>query len=95
MDHVFVNFFFQFHFARVKYCWNFHFKATINGEWGSWGEWSSCSGKCGSRGMMKRQRLCNNPEPYNGGSNCMGPDYEASICETDPCENSKGILDHA
>ena len=45
--------------------------------------------------MMKRQRLCNNPEPYNGGSNCMGPDYEASICETDPCENSKGILDHA
>jgi len=65
--------------------------ASIDGQWGAWGEWSSCSGRCGGRGMMQRKRLCNNPEPV-GGSACIGADYEASICETDPCEDSKGFF---
>jgi len=47
--------------------------------WSEWGEWSECSVKCG-RGVSKRNRLCNNPAPINGGPGCKGPAVQKKSC---------------
>ena len=37
----------------------------MNGGWGNWRSWTPCS-----FGTRSRERLCNNPEPRNGGAQC-------------------------
>ncbi|XP_064457274.1 hemicentin-1-like isoform X2 [Ornithodoros turicata] len=56
----------------------------VDGRWSLWEPWSQCPGLCG--GKRVRKRLCNNPEPRNGGKVCDGPDREYLPCVS--CEGS-------
>ena len=49
---------------------------TVDGNWGSWESWTTCSTTCGD-GVETRNRLCNDPEPVDGGAG------NAADCPTD------------
>ncbi|XP_055367591.1 hemicentin-1 [Betta splendens] len=59
-------------------------KVQINGGYSNWEEWSPCSSTCG-QGFQERIRLCNNPEPANGGRSCSGASTEARKCQAGLC----------
>ena len=42
----------------------------MDGNWGAWTDWSTCSTSCGE-GRHSRIRMCDNPLPQYGGSNCV------------------------
>lgn len=56
----------------------------MNGHWSAWGSWGSCSKNC-DEGTRTRKRLCNNPAPANGGSNCPLSNSETKICRIKKC----------
>nr|XP_042899314.1 hemicentin-1 isoform X1 [Parasteatoda tepidariorum] len=56
----------------------------VNGEWGNWIEWQECSVTCGV-GQRLRHRMCDNPKPKYGGSNCSGTEMEAESCLLTKC----------
>ncbi|XP_057306646.1 coadhesin-like [Hydractinia symbiolongicarpus] len=57
----------------------------IPGGWSDWSSWTACSAKCNG-GMRSRERVCNNPEPQNGGANCEGEAEDAEGCNEEACE---------
>ena len=67
--------------------YNKYFKITlfaVDGVYGSWGQWSECSKTCGKKkGTTRRDRLCNDPAPKNGGKDCssLGEDSETKPCK--------------
>ncbi|KAJ8038941.1 Hemicentin-1 [Holothuria leucospilota] len=56
----------------------------VDGGWSDWTDWASCSTSCGD-GMQSRIRVCNNPEPANGGRQCSGPSLDSQPCEEARC----------
>ncbi|XP_045143176.1 A disintegrin and metalloproteinase with thrombospondin motifs 20 [Echinops telfairi] len=60
----------------------------VDGEWGPWGPYSSCSRTCGG-GIKSTTRLCNHPEPRNGGKYCVGRRMKFRSCNTDSCPKGK------
>ncbi|XP_057347391.1 A disintegrin and metalloproteinase with thrombospondin motifs 20 isoform X3 [Manis pentadactyla] len=56
----------------------------VDGEWGPWGPYSSCSRTCGG-GIKHTARLCDRPEPRNGGRFCVGRRVKFRSCNTGPC----------
>ncbi|KYO47658.1 A disintegrin and metalloproteinase with thrombospondin motifs 4 [Alligator mississippiensis] len=60
----------------------------VDGEWGPWGPYSSCSRTCGG-GIKSTTRLCNQPEPKNGGKYCVGRRMKFRSCNTDSCPRGK------
>ncbi|XP_067420282.1 A disintegrin and metalloproteinase with thrombospondin motifs 20 isoform X3 [Emydura macquarii macquarii] len=60
----------------------------VDGEWGRWGPHSSCSRTCGG-GIKSTTRLCNRPEPRNGGKYCVGRRMKFRSCNTDSCPKGK------
>nr|VZI12048.1 unnamed protein product [Spirometra erinaceieuropaei] len=54
-------------------------KVQIPGGWSEWLPWQACSVPCG-RGIQVRERVCDNPEPKNGGSYCLGDASETRSC---------------
>ncbi|XP_048206844.1 A disintegrin and metalloproteinase with thrombospondin motifs 20 [Perognathus longimembris pacificus] len=61
---------------------------AVDGEWGPWGPYSSCSRTCGG-GVKSSTRLCDSPEPRNGGKYCVGRRMKFRSCSTDPCPQGK------
>ncbi|KAF7658577.1 hypothetical protein LDENG_00010770 [Lucifuga dentata] len=59
-------------------------KVQINGGYSHWEEWRPCSSTCG-QGFQERIRLCNNPEPANGGRPCDGPSIDSRKCQAGLC----------
>ncbi|KAM9743449.1 hemicentin-1 [Menidia menidia] len=59
-------------------------KVQVNGGYSNWEEWSPCSSTCG-QGLQERVRLCNNPEPANGGRSCSGPSTDSRKCQAGLC----------
>ncbi|KAM9858177.1 hemicentin-1 [Aulostomus maculatus] len=59
-------------------------KIQINGGYSNWEEWGPCSSTCG-QGIQERIRLCNNPEPSNGGRSCSGPSINSRQCHAGLC----------
>uniref|UniRef100_A0A3Q3L4X2 Uncharacterized protein n=1 Tax=Mastacembelus armatus TaxID=205130 RepID=A0A3Q3L4X2_9TELE len=59
-------------------------KVQINGGYSNWEEWGPCSSTCG-QGFQERVRLCNNPEPANGGRSCGGPSIDSRRCQAGLC----------
>ncbi|XP_078367511.1 coadhesin-like isoform X2 [Oculina patagonica] len=56
----------------------------VDGGYGEWREWGECSKTCGKKkGTMRRNRLCNNPQPQNGGEDCskLGKDSQTVSCK--------------
>eukprot|EP00795_Rhopilema_esculentum_P007452 gene7452-13218_t len=58
--------------------------APIAGNWGRWSSWSPCSKTCDA-GVITRTRVCNDPAPKNGGSDCVGQSTMSSICKIKSC----------
>lgn len=63
----------------------------IPGGWSDWSSWTACSAKCNG-GMRSRERVCNNPEPQNGGANCEGEAEDAEGCNEEACEPGNNML---
>ncbi|XP_061672486.1 hemicentin-1 [Syngnathoides biaculeatus] len=59
-------------------------KVQINGGYSNWQDWGPCSSLCGE-GFQERVRLCNNPEPANGGRSCAGPSVDSRRCRAGLC----------
>ena len=64
--------------------------SKVNGNWGSWNPWTSCSKSC-STGTLEisqksRQRICNNPAPSKGGSDCKGIAAQIVECVVASCD---------
>ncbi|XP_077571540.1 hemicentin-1 [Stigmatopora nigra] len=59
-------------------------KVQINGGYSNWQDWGPCSSLCG-QGIQERIRLCNNPEPSNGGLSCTGPSIDSRKCQAGLC----------
>ncbi|OQV24884.1 Netrin receptor UNC5C [Hypsibius exemplaris] len=51
----------------------------VNGGWSDYGAWTACDARCG-RGIQKRFRACNNPEPLHGGLGCLGSPVQKGDC---------------
>lgn len=56
----------------------------IHGTWSLWHSWGSCSKTCGT-GSRTSTRLCDNPKPQNGGSNCIGGSVKQESCNKNQC----------
>ena len=52
----------------------------MDGNWTGWLSWSGCYDVDGT-GQKTRQRLCLDPRPSNGGTDCVGIDTEQMECE--------------
>lgn len=50
----------------------------VDGNWSDWTNWSTCN-----NGKKQRNRTCDNPEPANGGLECIGDSYEIQDCPVD------------
>ncbi|XP_076053538.1 hemicentin-1-like, partial [Oratosquilla oratoria] len=56
----------------------------VAGSWSEWSDWSDCSRSCGD-GLRQRTRLCDNPPPSGGGTDCDGDALEVTPCSSPPC----------
>ncbi len=61
-----------------------YFVLAVNGDWGLWSGFSACTSSCGG-GTQTRTRLCDDPEPSNGGRDCPGLSSESNTCNTQEC----------
>ena len=61
----------------------------VNGNWSEWVD-GPCSKTC-SLGVMKRTRTCSNPEPFCGGSPCLGVDEVDAECLVVECDRELNI----
>ena len=77
--------------------WLFHnsHSNVVNGGYSPWQEWSPCSETCGN-GQQNRMRMCNNPAPSNGGTDCiaigLGQPTETKACYIQVCPGRTFIL---
>ena len=55
--------------------------SIVNGGWSEWTSWSTCGQNC----QKTRSRLCDNPTPANGGSECSGENTEEMSCSGGNC----------
>ena len=51
----------------------------VDGGWSDWEDWSEC--ESGDGGIQIRLRSCDNPEPFNGGNDCQGNNFESRPCK--------------
>ncbi|XP_052783844.1 A disintegrin and metalloproteinase with thrombospondin motifs 1-like isoform X1 [Mya arenaria] len=58
------------------------------GNWSNYDEMTSCSRTCGT-GVQYQQRKCNNQTSRNT-IWCDGNEYQAQLCNTDPCPDDPG-----
>ena len=56
---------------------------TVDGGWTDWIP-GSCSVTCGS-GTVRSTRTCTNPEPANGGKDCIGDNWKVENCYKGCC----------
>ncbi|GFS46965.1 hemicentin-1 [Trichonephila inaurata madagascariensis] len=68
--------------SEVKHC--YEKPCPVNGEWGNWMDWTPCSLSCGV-GVRQRSRICDNPKPQFGGSDCVGNNTEIDSCLLTKC----------
>ncbi|XP_053551322.1 properdin [Bombina bombina] len=70
--------------VEVRDCTSLPF-CPVNGEWGPWVKEPGCTVTCGV-GVVRENRVCNNPAPKHGGRFCVGPPSRKSTCNTKvPC----------
>ena len=73
-----------FDILRKMFIHIFNVTESIDGSFSNWSNWTVCPVSCGG-GNQTRNRSCSNPEPQNGGSDCVGDLEETQACNTDTC----------
>ena len=63
-----------------------YFKIKVPGNWGQWTAWSQCRSGCG--GYQKRARVCDDPPPSNGGSDCGGELFQTDERSCAKCQDN-------
>ena len=53
---------------------------SVTGGWSTWSMWSDCSSNPCGAGYQRRDRVCDNPTPRWGGSNCPGAAVQKNKC---------------
>ncbi|XP_045160489.2 SCO-spondin-like [Mercenaria mercenaria] len=61
---------------------------SVDGGFTEWTVWTDCSVTCGD-GEQTRSRTCTNPEPQNGGTDCVGDTQESQTCNLASCPQEK------
>ncbi|ESO85358.1 hypothetical protein LOTGIDRAFT_107562, partial [Lottia gigantea] len=56
-----------------------------HGKWSVWSGWSACTANCNG-GIQNRRRLCNDPQPAQGGTPCIGDKQDWRMCNSQTCE---------
>ncbi|XP_052790255.1 SCO-spondin-like isoform X2 [Mya arenaria] len=56
----------------------------VDGAWSNWLSWTQCDVTCG-HGYRQRLRNCSNPEPSDGGLDCVGNVTETGDCSGTAC----------
>ena len=51
---------------------------SVHGNWTDYERWTACK-----KGQMTGYRFCTNPEPQNGGQDCIGSNKIIENCTTD------------
>lgn len=59
--------------------------SLVSGGWSDWSEWTICELVCEDGLLSNRTRLCDNPEPQNGGDTCQGEVSESKPCPKVNC----------
>ncbi|XP_065675027.1 fibulin-2 isoform X10 [Hydra vulgaris] len=54
----------------------------VDGKWSTWIKFESCSNQCGIC-FTKRKRICSNPEPAEGGYDCLGLNLDIQYIDND------------
>ncbi|WAR10861.1 MLP-like protein, partial [Mya arenaria] len=54
------------------------FISQVDGNWADWSSWGQCDVTC-ENGTQLRTRTCTNPEPKNGGTDCVGSENEKKL----------------
>ncbi|CAG2188225.1 Coadhesin,Hemicentin-1,Mucin-like protein [Mytilus edulis] len=57
----------------------------VDGNWSGWSSWNICSARCNG-GVQDRTRICNTPQPSNGGLYCNGINADSRPCNNVNCE---------
>lgn len=57
---------------------------ATDGGWSDWGAWGECSAPCGG-GYRMRRRRCDDPEPQQGGMECVGCHMDYEECNQQAC----------
>ena len=55
----------------------YNFLLTVHGNWTDYERWTACK-----KGQMTGYRFCTNPEPQNGGQDCIGSNKIIENCTT-------------
>ena len=61
--------------------------SIVDGGWSGWSNWTECSRTCGG-GVRISFRVCNSPEPRNGGAFCLGQRQRYESCQVHRCPDS-------
>ncbi|XP_015115584.1 A disintegrin and metalloproteinase with thrombospondin motifs 2 [Diachasma alloeum] len=69
---------------RTKFSLERRTNKPRDGGWSTWTPWGKCSRTCGV-GVRLRYRLCNDPTPSFGGTECSGNRQEFKSCEQSEC----------
>ncbi|XP_052814163.1 thrombospondin-2-like [Mya arenaria] len=56
----------------------------VDGGWADWSSWTQCDVTC-EHGRQLRTRTCTNPEPRDGGADCVGSAHETKVCVRELC----------
>lgn len=64
--------------------------SIVDGGWSDWSNWTECSRTCGG-GVRSSFRVCNSPEPRNGGAYCLGQRQRYESCHVHSCP--EGVAD--
>jgi len=57
---------------------------SVDGSWSEWKTIGECSETCGD-GVQTQERTCDNPEPMNGGNDCVGEPARIIDCDLEDC----------
>ncbi len=60
----------------------------VDGGWSDWSDPGGCSVACGD-GTKTLTRICDNPEPQDGGADCQGQDSMQENCNLGPCPGTR------
>jgi len=69
----------------IQTCTQAECNAPLDGHWNKWGSWGACSATC-DQGTKTRTRKCTDPEPKNGGADCVGSNTHSTSCQKRGCD---------